>query len=67
MFSFVAIWGAMGSVLRKRLDAAGWLLLFSSMLNVCPIMLQRYNRIWLRSDSCGTNVGLRAPGAIEAE
>lgn len=48
MFSFLAIWGGIGySVLRKRLDAAGWLLLFNSTLNVYPIMLQRYNRIWL--------------------
>jgi hypothetical protein len=48
VFSFLAICSVIGySVLRKRLDAAGWLLLFNSMLNVYPIMLQRYNRIWL--------------------
>jgi hypothetical protein len=48
IFSFLAICGVIGySVLRKRLDAAGWLLLFNSMLNTCPVMLQRYNRIWL--------------------
>ena len=48
VFSLLAICGVIGDcVLRKRFDAAGWLLLFNGMLNLYPIMLQRYNRIWI--------------------
>jgi hypothetical protein len=46
VFSFLAIWPFICySVLRKWSSAAGWLLLFSLMVNGYPIMLQRYNRI----------------------
>ena len=48
VFSFLAIWPFICySALRKWSDAVGWLLLFNLMLNAYPIMLQRYNRIWL--------------------
>jgi len=30
------------------IDALVWLLLFNILLNVYPVMLQRYNRIWLQ-------------------
>ena len=48
VLSFFAIWPVICySMLRKWFDAAGWLLLFTLMVNVYPIMLQRYNRIRL--------------------
>ncbi len=48
VFSLLAIWPFICySVLRKWSDAAGWLLLFSFMVNGYPIVLQRYNRIRL--------------------
>lgn len=33
------------AMVRGWFDAAGWLLLFSIILNIYPMMLQRYNRI----------------------
>ncbi|MCE7980010.1 MAG: hypothetical protein DYG89_02360 [Caldilinea sp. CFX5] len=43
MFLFIgyALW-------QGWLDAVGWLLLFNLLLNVYPVMLQRYNRIRLQ-------------------
>jgi hypothetical protein len=49
VWSFLAIWPFICySVLREWPDAAGWLLLFSVVVNGYPIMLQRYNRIRLQ-------------------
>ncbi len=36
------------AVLKGWFDAAGWLLLFNVLINVYPVMLQRYNRIKLQ-------------------
>ncbi|MFN8486233.1 MAG: hypothetical protein U0350_01495 [Caldilineaceae bacterium] len=43
MFLFIGY-----ALCRGWLDAAAWLLLFDLLLNVYPVMLQRYNRIWLQ-------------------
>jgi hypothetical protein len=36
------------ALLRGWFDAAGWMLAFNVIINGCPIMLQRYNRIKLQ-------------------
>ncbi|MFN8444988.1 MAG: hypothetical protein U0175_29650 [Caldilineaceae bacterium] len=36
------------ALVQGWLDAVGWLLLFNCLLNVYPVMLQRYNRIRLQ-------------------
>jgi thiosulfate reductase cytochrome b subunit len=36
------------ALLRGWWDAAGWLLLFNILINVYPVMLQRYNRARLQ-------------------
>lgn len=44
MFVFIGY-----ALCRGWLDALVWLLLFNLLLNVYPVMLQRYNRIWLQA------------------
>ena len=44
MFLFIGY-----ALFQGWLDAVGWLLLFNCLLNVYPIMLQRYNRIRLQA------------------
>ncbi len=47
IFLVVLLFAGMAMV-RGWFDAAGWMLLFSILLNGYPIMLQRYNRIRLQ-------------------
>lgn len=44
MFLFIGY-----ALFQGWLDAVGWLLLFNCLLNVYPVMLQRYNRIRLQA------------------
>ena len=44
MFLFIGY-----ALFQGWLDAVGWLLFFNCLLNVYPVMLQRYNRIRLQA------------------
>jgi len=49
MFIFILVFLFIGyALLRRWLDAVGWMLLFNIIINGYPIMLQRYNRIKLQ-------------------
>ena len=46
VWSLLAVWPLIGySIMRGWIHGSGWLLLFSLLLNVYPIILQRYNRM----------------------